>query len=67
MEEEKIQPKLRIIDVERKIAAQISDVWSDMKVHLKNKMMSTKNRMNLTPQPVDSSVPIYTASSQNHS
>jgi len=67
MDDKPTSPKLRIIDVERKFAAQISDVWADMKVHLEKKIRSTKNRKNLTPQSDDSSVPIYTASSQNHS
>jgi hypothetical protein len=66
-----ISPKVRIIDVERKIAAQISDVWTDMKTHLERKTRSevkaTKNRTNQSPQSVDSSVPANTASSQNHS
>jgi hypothetical protein len=60
-------PKMRIIDVERKFAAQISDVWADMKVHLEYKIRVTKNRKNLTPPSDDSSVPVNTASSQNHS
>ena len=67
MADDKPIPKVRIIDVERKFAAQISDVWADMKVHLEKKIRSTKNRKNPTPQSDDSSVPIYTASSQNHS
>jgi hypothetical protein len=67
MDDKPTSSKLRIIDVERKLAAQISDVWADMKVHLEKKIRSTKNRKNLTPQSDDSSVPIYTASSQNHS
>lgn len=67
MDDKPTSPKLRIIDVERKFAAQISDVWADMKVHLEKKIRSTKNRKNLTPQSDDSSVPIYTAFSQNHS
>jgi hypothetical protein len=67
MDDKPTSPKLRIIDVERKLAAQISDVWADMKVHLEKKIRATKNRKNLTPQSDDSSVPIYTASSQNHS
>jgi hypothetical protein len=60
-------PTIRIIDVERKFAAQISDVWADMKVHLEHKIRATKNRKNLTPPSDDSSVPVNTASSQNHS
>ena len=67
MDDKLTSPKLRIIDVERKFAAQISDVWADMKVHLEKKIRATKNRKNQTPQSDDSSVPIYTASSQNHS
>ena len=34
MADDKPIPKVRIIDVERKFAAQISDVWTDMKIHL---------------------------------
>lgn len=67
MDDKPSSSKIRIIDVERKFAAQISDVWADMKVHLEKKIRSTKNRKNLTLQTDDSSVPIYTASSQNHS
>jgi hypothetical protein len=67
MDDKVISQKLRIIDVERKFAAQISDVWADMKVHLEKKIRTTKNRKNLTPPSDDSSVPINTASSQNHS
>lgn len=67
MDDKPTSPKLRIIDVERKFAAQISDVWADMKVHLEKKIRSTKNRKNQTLHSDDSSVPIYTASSQNHS
>jgi hypothetical protein len=60
-------PKMRIIDVERKLAAQISDVWTDMKVHLERKIKATKNRTNQSPPSADSAVPANTASSQNHS
>jgi hypothetical protein len=71
MAEDKPIPKVRIIDVERKFAAQISDVWTDMKTHLERKVKSeskvTKNRTNQSPQAADSSVPVNTASSQNHS
>ena len=71
MADDKPIPKVRIIDVERKFAAQISDVWADMKIHLERKVKSeskvTKNRMNQSLQPADSAVPVNTASSQNHS
>ncbi len=71
MADDKPIPKVRIIDVERKFAAQISDVWTDMKTHLERKVKSeskaTKNRTNQSPQAADSSVPVNTASSQNHS
>ena len=71
MADDKPIPKVRIIDVERKFAAQISDVWTDMKIHLERKIRyevkATKNRTNQSPQPADSSVPVNTASSQNHS
>ena len=62
-----VSQKVRIIDVERKFAAQISDVWTDMKVHLERKVKATKNRMNQSPQSADSVVPANTASSQNRS
>jgi len=67
MADDKPVPKVRIIDVERKFAAQISDVWADIKVHIEKKIKATKNRKNLTPQPDDSFDPVYIASSQNHS
>jgi len=71
MADDKPVQKVRIIDVERKFAAQISDVWTDMKIHLERKVKSeskvTKNRMNQSPQSADSVVPANTASSQNHS
>jgi hypothetical protein len=67
MDDKPSSPRLRIIDVERKFAAQISDVWADMKVHIETKIRTTKNRKNPTPQSDDSSVPANTASSQNHS
>lgn len=65
-----ISPKVRVIDVERKFAAQISDVWADMKIHLERRVKSEvkiKNRMNPSLLAADSSVPIGTASSQSHS
>ena len=40
MADDKPIPKVRIIDVERKFAAQISDVWTDMKIHLERKIRS---------------------------
>ena len=71
MADDKPIPKVRIIDVERKFAAQISDVWTDMKIHLERKIRSevkaTKNRTNQSLQSADFSVPVNTASSQNHS
>jgi hypothetical protein len=67
MDDKPTTPKLRVIDVERKFAAQISDVWADMKVHIEKKIRATKNRKNQTPQPDDSFDPVYIASSQNHS
>jgi hypothetical protein len=67
MDDKPTSPKLRIIDVERKFAAQISDVWADIKVHLEKKIRFTKNRKNQTPQTDDSFDPVYIASSQNHS
>ena len=67
MADDKPIPKVRIIDVERKFAAQISDVWADMKIHLERKIKATKNRTNQSLQPADSAVPVNTASSQNHS
>ena len=67
MDDKPTSPKMRVIDVERKFAAQISDVWADMKVHIQKKIRATKNRKNQTPQLDDSFVPINIASSQNHS
>jgi DNA replication initiation complex subunit (GINS family) len=71
MSDDKPIPKVRIIDVERKFAAQISDVWTDMKIHLERKIKSevkaTKNRTNQSPQSADSAALVNTASSQNHS
>jgi len=67
MDDKPTTPKLRVIDVERKFAAQISDVWADMKVHIEKKIRATKNRKNQTPQLDDSFAPINIASSQNHS
>ena len=71
MADDKPIPKVIIIDVERKFAAQISDVWTDMKIHLERKIRSevkaTKNRTNQSLQSADFSVPVNTASSQNHS
>lgn len=67
MADDKPIPKVRIIDVERKFAAQISDVWTDMKIHLERKVKAIKNRTNQSPQPADSAALVNTASSQNHS
>jgi DNA replication initiation complex subunit (GINS family) len=67
MDDKPTTSKLRIIDVERKFAAQISDVWTDMKVHLEKKIRTTKNRKNQTLQSDDFSAPTNTACAQNHS
>lgn len=56
-------PKKRIIEVERRIAAQLFDIWIDMKVRILQ-TMETRIEQNILPDP---SSPSNTASAHNHS
>ncbi len=57
------EPKKRIIEVERRVAAQLYDVWQDMKLRILN-TMETRIEQNNHPDP---SAPSNTASSHSHS
>jgi hypothetical protein len=57
------EPKKRIIEVERRIAAQLFDIWIDMKLRILQ-TMETRIEQNTHRDP---SVPSNTASVHNHS
>ncbi len=57
------EPKKRIIEVERRIAAQLFDIWIDMKLRILQ-TMETRIEQNTHRDP---SVPSSTASVHNHS
>ena len=57
------EPKKRIIEVERRIAAQLFDIWHDMKLRILQTMENhTEQSSRLSP-----SCPSDTASARNHS
>ena len=57
------EPKKRIIEVERRVAAQLYDVWQDMKLRIQ-KTMEIRIEQNNRHDP---SAPLDTASAHSHS
>ena len=60
------EPKLRIVEVDRKIAAQLYDVWQDMKLRIQKETL-TKTHIALSNQETVPSGLTNTASAHNHS
>lgn len=59
------EPKLRILEVDRKIAAQLYDMWNDMKLYILKEQMAKTHTV--VSSPLSPSAPLNTASAHNHS